>query len=130
MACAQSSAVDSQSGQLSLFHLLERMQAAAFPTSIAVTVVGMVVKEADDLDSQSVRLVVDLNGTVIFDAPISFSFGQQPRNRIITALKGLGIPGAGVLSFSFLSDSGRSLGAAWTATVEIAASSATASPRT
>lgn len=122
MACAQSSAVDSQTGQLSLFHLLEQMQAAVFPTSVSLTVIGIFTKGPDDSDSQSVRLKVELSDTVIFDAPVTFSFGGKPRNRVVTAMKGLGIPGAGVLSFSFVTDAGIQLDAAWNVVVEKALS--------
>jgi hypothetical protein len=122
MACAQSSAVDSQSGRLSLFHLLEQMQAAAFPASISPTIVGVFVKEAGDSEGQTVRLKAVLDETVIFDAPVTFSFSGKPRNRILTVLNGLGIPGPGTLSFSFLSERGAPFGAAWDVVVDKAVS--------
>ena len=121
MTCAQSSAVDSQTGRLSLFHLLEQVQAHAFPTAMSLTLVGMFAKDASEADEQSVRLKVELDDAVIFDSPVNFSFKGKQRSRVLTAMNGLGIPSAGKLSFSFLSADGVPLGSAWEIFVEKAA---------
>ena len=118
MTCAQSSAVDSQTGRLSLFHLLEQVQATTFPTAMSLTLVGMFVKEPAESDDQSVRLKVELDDKVIFDSPVAFSFKGKQRSRVLTAMNGLGIPGPGTLSFSFLSEAGAPLGTAWNVVVE------------
>lgn len=118
VACAQSSAVDSQTGRLSLFHLLEQMQATAFPTSLSLTLVGMFAKESGDPDDQSVRLRIGLDDTPLLDSSVAFSFEGKSRTRVLTAINGVGITGPGVLSFSFHSASGEPLGSAWTAVVE------------
>ena len=121
MTCAQSSAVDSQTGRLSLFHLLEQIQAPSFPTAMPLTLVGLFVKEPGEPDEQSVRLKVELGDAVIFDSPVAFSFKGRQRSRVLTVMNGLGIPGVGTLSFSFLSEAGAPLGPAWTVIVEQAA---------
>lgn len=125
VAGAQSSSVDNQTGRLSLFHILEQVQVTAFPSSLSLTLVGVFAKDADEPDDQSVRLKVELGDTVVFDSPVAISFRGKLRNRVLTAMNGLGVPGPGALSFSFLSESGRPLGAAWVVAVEKAVSSVT-----
>ncbi len=125
IAGAQSSAVDSQTGRLSLFHILEQVQVAVFPASLSLTLVAVFAKGADEPDDQSVRLKVGLGETVVFDTPVAISFRGKLRNRVLTAMSGLGIPGPGTLSFSFFSESGGPLGTAWLVSVEKAAPSAT-----
>jgi hypothetical protein len=121
MTCAQSSAVDSQTGRLSLFHLLEQVQAASFPTAMSLTLVGMFVKEPGEPDDQSVRLKVEMGDAVLFDTPVNFSFRGKQRSRVLTAMNGLAIPAAGKLSFAFLSAAGDPLGSPWEVAVEKAA---------
>lgn len=118
MTCAQSSAVDSQTGRLSLFHLLEQVQATNFPTAMSLTLVGMFSREAGDPDDQSVRLKVALGETVIIDSTVNFSFQGKQRSRVLMALNGLAIPSAGKLSLSFLSGESAPLGAPWEVIVE------------
>ena len=118
MTCAQSSAVDSQTGRLSLFHLLEQVQATSFPTAMSLTLVGMFAREAGEPDDQSVRLKVELGETAIFDSTVNFSFRGKQRSRVLMAMNGLAIPSAGKLSFSFLSGEGAALGAPWEVFVE------------
>lgn len=118
MTCAQSSAVDSQTGRLSLFHLLEQVQATNFPTAMSLTLVGMFTREAGDPDDQSVRLKVELGETAILDSSVNFSFQGKQRSRVLMALNGLAIPSAGNLSFSFLSGEGMALGVPWEVVVE------------
>ena len=113
LTCAQSSAVDSQTGQLSLFHLLEQAQATSFPTALSLTLVGMFAREADEADDQSVRLKVELGQTAIFESSVSFSFRGKLRSRVLMAMNGLAVPSAGKASFSFLSGEGAPLGAPW-----------------
>lgn len=121
MTCAQSSAVDSQTGRLSLFHLLEQVQAPSFPTALSLTLVGMFTKEAGEPDEQSVRLKVEMGEAILFDTPVNFSFRGRQRSRVLTAMNGLSIPSAGKLSFSFLSAAGAPLGSPWEVIVEKAA---------
>lgn len=128
MACAQSSAVDSQTGQLSLFHLLEQMQVTAFPTSLSFVLVGMFAKEAADSDDQSVRLKVALDDTALPESSVAFSFAGKLRNRVLITINRLGIPGPGILSFSFLSASGEPLGSAWPIVVEKVVAPASGAP--
>lgn len=121
MTCAQSSAVDSQTGRLSLFHLLEQVQAPSFPTAMSLTLVGMFAREAGEPDDQSVRLKVELEGTAIFDSAVNFSFRGKQRSRVLMAMNGVAIASAGRLSFSFLNGDGAALGAPWEVIVEKAA---------
>jgi hypothetical protein len=118
MTCAQSSAVDSQTGRLSLFHLLEQVQATSFPTVLSLTLVGMFAREAGEADDQFVKLKVDLEEKEIFESSVSFSFRGKLRSRVLMAINGLAIPSAGMLSFSFLSGDGAPLGAPWDVIVE------------
>lgn len=118
MTCAQSSAVDSQTGRLSLFHLLEQVQATSFPTALSLTLVGMFAKAPGEPDEQSVRLKVELGETAIFDSPVNFSFRGKQRSRVLTTMNGLSIPAAGKLSFSFLSADGAPLGSPWEVVIE------------
>jgi hypothetical protein len=120
MTCAQSSAVDSQTGRLSLFHLLEQVQATSFPTALSLTLVGMFVRGAGEPEDQSIRLKVELDESAIFDSSVNFSFQGKQRSRVLMALNGLAIPSAGTLSFSFLSGEGVPLGAPWDVLVEMA----------
>lgn len=118
MTCAQSSAVDSQTGRLSLFHLLEQVQATSFPTALSLTLVGMFAREASEADDQSVRLRVELEEAAVFESAVNFAFRGKPRSRVLMAMNGLAIPSAGKLSFSFLSGEGAPLGAPWEVIVE------------
>jgi len=118
MTCAQSSAVDSQTGRLSLFHMLEQVQATSFPTAMSFTLIGMFAREAGEADDQSVRLKVDLGEATIFESAVNFSFRGKPRSRVLMAMNGLAVPSAGTLSFWFLSGEGAPLGAPWEVVVE------------
>jgi hypothetical protein len=128
MTCAQSSAVDSQTGRLSLFHLLEQVQATSFPTAMSLTLVGMFAREAGEPDEQSVRLKVDLGETPVFDSSVNFSFQGKQRSRVLMAMNGLGIPAAGRLTFSFLTADGAALGTPWEVLIEKAPAKQAQSP--
>lgn len=121
MTCAQSSAVDSQTGRLSLFHLLEQVQATTFPTAMSLTLVGMFAREPGEPDDQSVRLKVELGETAIFDSSVNFSFRGKQRSRVLMAMNGLAIASTGKLSFSFLTAEGEFFGAPWEVFIEKAA---------
>jgi hypothetical protein len=119
--CAQSSAVDAQTNRLSLFHILEQMQAAALPASLSLVLVGIFAKEAGDPDDHSVWVKAWMGGSVLLESPVAFSFRATTRGRIVAVINGLGIPAHGTLSLGFFSSAGQQLGDLWDVVVEPAA---------
>jgi hypothetical protein len=125
-ACAQSSAVDAQTNRLSLFHILEQMQAAALPASLSLVLVGIFAKEAGDPDDHSVQVRAWMGDTILLESSVAFSFRANTRERIVAAINGLGIPAHGTLSLGFFSSAGQQLGDSWDVVVEPAAQGAAA----
>jgi hypothetical protein len=130
--CAQSSAVDAQTNRLSLFHILEQMQAAALPASLSLVLVGIFAKETGDPDDHSVQVRAWMGSTVLLESPVAISFRATTRGRIVAVINGLGIPAHGTLSLGFFSSAGQQLGDSWDIVVEpaaqVAAAPTTAAP--
>ena len=130
ISCSQSGAVDATTNLMSLFHILEQIQSAAFPSALPSLTLGAIFsKEQGDADSNSLRLRIALGDAAILDTALTFSFQGRARGRLMAAINGLAVPGPGVLSFSILSDSGQNLGS-WDVIVEQATTPSQASAPT
>ena len=118
LTCAEGTSIDASTKRLSLFHILERLEAATFPTALQrFALVAMFAREANDLDSYSLRLRIALGKTVLLERPVAFSFQGSAKSRLLAEFNGLAIPETGILSFSIQSDSDQLLGA-WEIAVE------------
>ncbi len=102
--CAGSFSVDQQSNAVSVFNIVERIVAPAFPCGLPdVTLVAMVRRD-DRGPDLALRLVATLGEHTLIDTPFEMKFpapfsedGRLARG--FGRLAGLPVPGAGTLSF-------------------------------
>ncbi len=118
LTCAEGTSIDASTKRLSLFHILERLETSTFPTALQrFVLVAMFAREANDLDSNSLRLRIALGETVLLERPLAFSFQGTAKSRLLAEFNGLAIPGIGILSFAVQSNGGQHLGS-WDIAVE------------
>ncbi|MDI1344099.1 MAG: hypothetical protein PSV22_08390, partial [Pseudolabrys sp.] len=118
LTCAEGTSIDASTKRLSLFHILERLETSTFPTALQrFMFVAMFAREANDADSNSLRLRIALGDVVLLEKPLAFSFQGAAKSRLLAEFNGLAIPGTGILSFALESDSGQHLGS-WDIAVE------------
>ncbi len=103
IACAQSSSLDAKTNQLSLFHLLDEIGAAAFPLVLpSICVAALFEREAEDAPVQSFVLAVTLEGKLVASFSLSADFTRARRTRTVNTVQGLSLPGPGIATISLL----------------------------
>ncbi|MDR3461368.1 MAG: hypothetical protein P4L76_03510 [Beijerinckiaceae bacterium] len=103
ITCAKSSSVDSKTNQLSLFHVLDEIGAAAFPLHLhSVCVAALFEREAEDAVTQSYALVVKLDGGLLASFTMTIDFSGARRNRSVNTVQGLTIPAAGAVTIAMV----------------------------
>jgi hypothetical protein len=101
--CAESAAIDRVRNSLSVFHILESIQAQSFPAIVPrVTVLGSLAREPNDPESLEYTLAIRIGDRPLFSGPIKIAFIQQLTARMIAELQGVAIPTPGDLVFSLL----------------------------
>ncbi len=103
IACAKSSSVDGKTNQLSLFHVLDEITAAAYPLKIeSFCVAALFEREPGEDGPQSYNLVIKLDGGMLASFTMSIDMSGARRNRSVNTIQGLTIPAAGVVSVAIL----------------------------
>ena len=103
IACAKSSAVDGQTNQLSLFHVLDEIAGAAFPLTLpSFCVASLFEREPDDGPEQAFVLAITLDEALLASFTMKVDFAKSRRNRSVNTIQGLTIPAAGAVSISIL----------------------------
>jgi hypothetical protein len=101
IACAKSSSVDNKTNQLSLFHILDEVGAAAFPLHLqSFCVAALFEREPEEAEVQSFVLAIHLNATLIASFTMQVDFTRSRRNRSVHTIQGLTIPAAGAVSIT------------------------------
>jgi len=108
--CAEGVSRDSETGSLTIYNVLEDIQAEGFPILIQrVAVLAMLKRDASDPGHPSGELVLKLGETVLQRAPVSSNFQEKLKLRQIIKVNGLVVPSPGIFSVSFILE-GRQLG--------------------
>jgi hypothetical protein len=111
--CAQSAVVDSRTNQLSLFNLLEELNAASFPCTISGLVLILVMlRNPEEPDEAFVTVQSMQEGRVLSGFSLALQFHRHLRTRVVADLNGLTAIGPGVIELSVLSPS-QTLMASW-----------------
>jgi hypothetical protein len=103
IACAQSSALDSTTNRLSLFHLMDEIAAAAFPTTLpSLCIAALFERDATETNQQSCVLTVSLDDVTVASFALSVQFGSTKRTRVVNTVQGLTIPGPGTVTVAIV----------------------------
>jgi hypothetical protein len=98
--CSDSASIDSRTHTLSVFHIAEGSNAAAFPIALPrITVIAILTREEDDPADVQLQLTATLAGQHLFAGPFPANFAAGLLSRTVVEMQGLVIPGPGDLSF-------------------------------
>lgn len=90
--CAGSGSVDARFNTLSVFHIMEQINAPQFPVPIAVSIVGMFTREQGDPSTIDLQLRIFSGEQQLFAGPVSVNFQQHNRARMLLDMQGLVVP--------------------------------------
>ena len=111
--CAISSAIDITTNQVSLFNLLEQMNVASFPVVIpSITIISSLEREKGDRTKLDLQIRFTLGRKVIAEFPFEADFQKGLRHRNTAEVRGLMIPGPGILKIG-LRYKDKPMGSAW-----------------
>ena len=105
--CTDFASVDLYSNKLSLFNIIEELNAASFPVFLQqFTIVTMLERTEDEPDSVigSFKVTFDSRNKELFETSIEFKFQQHLRTRNISNFSGLLLPAPGRLSIELYLD--------------------------
>jgi len=98
---SQSVSLDQMTNRLSLFNLVEGIQAPHFPTVLAeIVFVAIIRREAADENRFNATLTVRIAETTIGLADIAVDFEDKQNTRLIGTFQGLPVLKPGTLEFS------------------------------
>ena len=96
--CANATSTDAQSNQITLFQILEQINIPLFPLVFpAFSVVTIAAREKGDRQKHRVSILLKLNNEILVDLPFEIDFQGGPRIRHTAEIRGLMIPGPGIL---------------------------------
>ena len=99
--CVESAVIDKTTNRLSLFHVLEQINAASFPVPCPkFSVVTVVSRNLNEPNKEELEVRLSLNRKHIVSMPISIDFQKGKLSRFIGELQGLVLPGPGILRAS------------------------------
>src|SRR5260370_23499062 len=97
---AQSVSLDQMTNRLSLFNLVEGIQAPGFPTVVAeIVFVAVLRRETADQSTFDATLTVRIGQTIIGLANIAVDFADKQNTRLIGTFQGLPVLTPGTLEF-------------------------------
>jgi hypothetical protein len=115
--CAESVVTDASSNQISIFNVIETIQAQQVPFVIPkVALLTILERTNEETEQTPVTIVVLCNDAHIFTHVINVHFQGKFRTRLVGNIGGLVVPAPGPLKFSVRSDAGDELGN-WTVPV-------------
>src|SRR5690348_120524 len=97
-ACSESAALDSFTQRVSIFHVIDEMNAPNFPAvhgNMAVTAVAT--RTATEPNNFTLQIGAEIGGAIIFDLPVQLDFQQHLRARLLTSIQGVPVPKPGNL---------------------------------
>ena len=96
--CSDSAALDARLNTVSAFHIMEQLNAPAFPVAIPrVAVLALVSREETDPNNVQLHLQIVCGQQHLFDGPVPVNFNQQLSARTIIDMQGLVLPAPGEL---------------------------------
>ena len=96
--CAESSVVDSRTNRLSIFHVMEEMEAASFPAPLGqLTCIMMLSKTRRERQNVLFHIRFNLNKQLLVDLPFEVNFQDKQRVRGLAEIRNLVISGPGKL---------------------------------
>jgi hypothetical protein len=102
LCCAQSCTVDKTTNNVSIFNIIEEVQAPSFPGAIVpFSVFALITRTKREASTQTAYLQVFKDNQIkpILEAPMNLDFQQQFRTRAIGNLGGLVVESPGMLRF-------------------------------
>lgn len=101
LACATSLSVDQQTSNVSLFNLIEQLNAPSFPFTLPDFRLVAINRRDNDQegDPTDIRLTIELEGTVLANTPFSIPFKGKPIARAFAHIGGLVVANPGLLTF-------------------------------
>ena len=98
--CSQSNSIDLRSNQVSIFNILDNVNAPSFP--IVLDKISVLAIFSDDITSGEYNILMDivLNDEVLASGPIVVKFGGHTVTRTFTEIGGLILKAPGDLKFS------------------------------
>lgn len=112
--CAESVVLDQQTQLVSIFNLIDAVQAHGFPLAVnKIALLFSIVRETTDLNVLDSFIVATLSGVELLRHPIQINFFDKVRANHIVTLQGVVLSSPGILRFSLLQ------GEAEIATVEV-----------
>jgi hypothetical protein len=80
--CARGVSIDRDSGALSIFQIIDGMEATGFPVLIpSVSVVCILERSADEAAKQTCQLQILQDSTIVVNEQVQIDFGQALRHR-------------------------------------------------
>ena len=99
--CADSAATDGRYNTVSAFHILEQLNATAFPFAIPrISMIAMFTRENEDPSTFQLQLQIDSGDQRLFDGPMPVNFQQQLSARTVLDMHALVVPSPGALTFT------------------------------
>jgi hypothetical protein len=101
LLCAQGVVRDADSGNVSVFNIMENIQAAGFPFFIQQMVVfALFERLREDSTQYEILFRLSMGTTELFTTPLAIDFQDKLRNRTTLHIRGLVVPQPGVLRVS------------------------------
>ncbi len=98
--CADSAVIDARSNSVSLFQIIEQVNAASFPTILPrVTVFSLLLREATDPSDVQLQLQVHCGNQQIFSGPMTANFAQRLQAKSVVEMHGFVVPTPATLRF-------------------------------
>jgi len=92
---------DAETGTISVYSILEQLNAEGFPFFLQeLAVLGMWRRDADDVPDIDLQVRVRNNDRVLLTGPVRVAFADKPLHRTIVNLRGL----VGQVHFEFVRD--------------------------
>jgi hypothetical protein len=96
--CSDSASIDARNNTLSVFHILEQLNAIGFPVVVPrLSVVAIFEREQTDPATIQLQLEIYAGLQQLFAGPIAVNFFQQLMARTVLELNGLVVPAPGNL---------------------------------
>ena len=96
--CSEFAALDAGTNRISVFHILEEINAVSFPAFHGnMAVIAFLTREGSEPSTSTLQLVAELNGQPIFGIPFPVDYQNHLKVRSINQIQGVPIPAPGIL---------------------------------
>ena len=100
MVCGEGVTRDSETSNISIFNIIERITTEGFPAFFPkIQVVNFHERQKNDPEKYQADLKVMINRKKLFEQHVKIDFGKKLRHRLIATIGGLAIPEPGILKF-------------------------------